>query len=173
MTYNSLLHSNKNRVKVVDTAITSHLGISVSSYTQLDSSVITFTPTSLANNIIYRFTFYICPYQASGPSGRNCRTHFKLQTQSGGGVWADVSGCEANEIFESASSEPMCHRHMTLRFRLDATPGEKNYRIVAKSYSSSYRSAIHWTHFWSGSAVTSGTTTGQKNFNPVVECYER
>ena len=57
MTYNSLLHSNKNRVKVVDTAITSHLGISVSSYTQLDSSVITFTPTSLANNIIYRLHF--------------------------------------------------------------------------------------------------------------------
>ena len=173
MTYNSLFNSNKNRVKIVNTTITSHLGISVSSYTQIDSSVITFTPTSLATDVIYRFTFYINPYQAAGPTGRSCRTHFKLQNQSDGGVWTDVSGCEANEIFESSSSEPMCHRHMTLRFRLAATSGEKSYRIVAKSYNSSYRSAIHWTHFWSGTGVTSGTTTGQKNFNPVVECYER
>tara|TARA_R100001198_G_C5180665_1_gene177462 strand:+ start:156 stop:674 length:519 start_codon:yes stop_codon:yes gene_type:complete len=172
MTYNAGLSSSENRASSIDTTITSQLGIDVSAYAQLDSSVITFTPTASATDIIYRFTFYINPYQASGPAGRSCRTHFKLQSKTTGGAWSDESGCESNEIFEAASG-PMCQRHMTLRYRIASSTGERDYRIVAKSFSSSYRSALHWTHFWSGSAVTSGDVTGQKNFNPVVECYER
>ena len=172
MTYNASIISNQNRVVSIDTSITSQLGCDVSAYAQIDSSVVTFTPTTQASEIIYRFTFYVNPYQASGPQGQSCRTHFKLQSQAAGGPWTDISGCESNEIFEAASG-PMCQRHMTLRFAIAASAGERSYRIVAKSFSNSYRSALHWTHFWNGAGVTSGNTTGQKNFNPVVECYER
>ena len=172
MTYNANtdLMSHKNRSSSVDSNITSHEGIDVSQYTAINSSYIEFYPTSAASSVIYRFTFYINPYQSNGPAGRDCRTHFKLQENTGS--WSDVSGCEANELFESSSSKPMCQRLMTLRFRLAPWSGKKELRIVAKSYSSSYRSALHYTHFWSGSGQTSGNTTGQKVYYPIVEVYE-
>ena len=165
------LISHRNRVSLTDDTITTHEGIDVSSYTAIDSSVISFTPTSAANDIVYRFTFYINPYQSGGPTGRNCRTHFKLQVDSGSG-FADVAGAEGNEIFESSTSQPMCQRLMTLAFRLSASSGAKTYRVVAKSYDASHRSALHYTHFWSGYGYPSGTTAYQKVYYPTVEIYE-
>lgn len=165
------LISHRNRVTLTDDTITTHEGIDVSSYTAIDSSVISFTPTSAANDIVYRFTFYINPYQSGGPTGRNCRTHFKLQVNPGSG-WSDVAGAEANEIFESATSQPMCQRLMTLRFTLSSSSGTKSYRVVAKSFSSSYQAALHFTHFWSGYGYPSGTTAYQKVYYPTVEIYE-
>lgn len=173
MTYHAgaELLSHRNRVSATDNTISTHEGVDVSAYSQINSSVIEFTPTASAAEIIYRFTFYVNPYQATGPTGRNCRTHFKLQSDSGSG-YADVSGCEANEIFESSSSQPMCQRLMNLVFRLSASSGSKTYRVVAKSYDASHRSALHFTHFWSGYGVTSGTVTYQKVYYPTVEIYE-
>ena len=166
------LLSHRNRVSATDNTITTHEGVDVSAYSAINSSVIEFTPTSSAAEIVYRFTFYVNPYQASGPTGRNCRTHFKLQVDSGSG-YADVAGCEANEIFDSGTnSEPMCQRLMNLAFRLSASSGTKNYRVVAKSFSSSYRAALHWTHFWSNYGYPSGTTTNQRVYYPTVEMYE-
>jgi hypothetical protein len=172
MTYdaNPTLMSHKNRATKKDSSISTHEGIDVSQYTAINSSLIEFYPTSEAASVVYRFTFYINPYQPSTPGGRNCRTHFKLQENTGS--WADVSGCEANELFESASSQPMCQRLITLRFRLAPWSGKKELRIVAKSYSSSYQSALHYTHFWSGSAQSTGTITNMKVYYPVVEIYE-
>lgn len=171
MTYHAHLVSVANRVSDTDNTITTHEGIDVSAYAAINSSAITFTPTSQASDVVYRFTFYINPYQASGPAGRDGRTHFKLQADSGSG-FADVAGCEANEVFESAASKPMCQRLMTLKFRLAPSSGSTDYRVVAKSWSSAYRAALHYTHFWSGVARTSGTTSGMKVYYPTVEMYE-
>lgn len=171
MTYIADIASHTNRTSSTDSSITTHEGIDVSAYSAINSSVVSFTPTAFATHVFYRFTFYINPYQATGPIGRDARTHFKLQADSGSG-YTDVAGCEANEIFESAISKPMCQRLMTLRFRLAPSSGTVTYRVVAKSFSSAYQSALHWTHFWSGFARTSGTTANMKVYHPTVEIYE-
>ena len=173
MTYNAsaTLISHKNRVTLTDDTITTHEGVDVSAYSVINSSLVSFASTTLATDIIYRFSFYINPYQIDGPSGRNCRTHFKLQKDTGSG-FADIAGAESNEIFESTSSQPMCQRLMTLRFRLAPNSSNVSYRVVAKSFSSSYRSALHYTHFWSGYGYPSGTTANQKVYYPTVEIYE-
>ena len=173
MTYNASpeLISRRNRVTSTDNTIVTHEGINTSAYTVINSSVVSFTSTSLAVDVIYRYTFYINAYQSSGPTGRDVRTHFKLQEDTGSG-YTDVAGCEANEIFESDASKPMCQRLMTLRFRLSPASGTASYRIVAKSFSSAYQSALHYTHYWSGVARTSGTTSGMKVYYPTVEIYE-
>lgn len=172
MSYNAdtTLLSHKNRATKKDSSISTHEIIDATQYTAINSSLIEFYPTSEASSVIYRFTFYINPNQPTGPTGRDCRTHFKLQESTGS--WADVSGCEANELFESSSSKPMCQRLITLRFRLAPWTGKKELRIVAKSYSSSYQSALHYTHFWSGATATTGTITNMKVYYPVVEVYE-
>lgn len=173
MTYDAspLLKSRRNRTSEHDTSITTHEGIDTSAYSQINSSVITFTPTATANDIIYRYTCYINPYQASGPTGRNCRTHFRLQVDSGGG-FTDIAGCESNEIFESAVSAPMCQRLLTLRFSVAVSTGSRQYRLIAKSFSSAYQSALHWTHFWQPYAQTSGNTTGMRVYYPIAEVRE-
>lgn len=171
MTYNAALLSHANRVSATDTTITTHEGVDVSAYSAIASSVATFTATSRAVSVIYRFTFYVNPYQATGPGARNGRTHFKLQADSGSG-YTDVAGCEANELFESASSEPMCQRLMTLRWRVTPSVSATTYRVVAKSYSSAYQAALHYTHFWSGVARTSGTVADMRVYFPTVEIHE-
>jgi len=171
MTYNAALLSHANRTSDTDNTITTQEGNDDSAYSSIASSEASFTATSRAVDVFYRFTFYINPYQATGPTGRNGRTHFKLQADSGSG-YADVAGCEANELFESVSSEPMCQRLMTLRWRVAPSVSSTSYRVVAKSYSSAYRGALHYTHFWSGVARTSGNVANMRVYYPTVEIYE-
>ena len=154
------------------TTVTTHEGIDVSAYAEIPSSVVSILPSLASSKIMYRYTCYINPYQVSGPTGRNCRTHFKLQKNIASAGWTDVGGCEANEIFESAFSQPMCQRSLTMRFSLTPSAGSHSFRLVAKSFSSSYRSALHLMHFWSGSIALSGNAGLGKSFYPVAEVYE-
>ena len=112
----------------------------------VSGSEITYQPTIHSDYVFYEISF-----SQDYAGDKDIRVNYYLESGSLGGSFSEIEGCIRNHGINDGSVKDK----VNLSFAIPSWTGYKSLRLATNAYSNSYRSRLHRTSFWEGSANTS------------------